>query len=65
MKQYFIYCMLTLLLPFAAISQNGTVQNAAIPKDAPVNVTMTDFKDNVLNNEIVVIKRKRIPGLNR
>jgi OOP family OmpA-OmpF porin len=58
MKQYFIYCLLTLVLPVAAISQNGTVQNAAIPKDAPVNVTMTDFKDNVLNNEIVVFKSK-------
>ena len=58
MKQYFIYSLLTLLLPFAAISQNGTVQNAAIPKDAPVNVTMTDFKNNVLNNEIVVFKSK-------
>ena len=58
MKQYFIYCLLTLVLPFAGISQNGTVQNAAIPKDAPVNVTMTDFKNNVLNNEIVVFKSK-------
>lgn len=41
-----------------AFSQNGTVQNAAIPKDAPVNVKMTDFKNNVLNNEIVVFKSK-------
>jgi outer membrane protein OmpA-like peptidoglycan-associated protein len=47
-----------LCLPFAAVSQNGTVQNAAIPKDAPVDVTMTDFKNNVLNNEIVVFKSK-------
>jgi OmpA-OmpF porin, OOP family len=34
------------------------VQNASTPKDAPVNVTMTDFKGNVLNNEIVVFKSK-------
>lgn len=47
-----------LCLPVLAFSQNGTVQNAAIPKDAPVNVKMTDFKNNVLNNEIVVFKSK-------
>lgn len=54
----FFYWLLMLLLPFTGIAQNGTVQNAAIPKDAPVNVTMTDFKGNVLNNEIVVFKSK-------
>jgi outer membrane protein OmpA-like peptidoglycan-associated protein len=58
MKQYLLYFFSSLLIPFAAFSQNGTVQNAAIPKDAPVNVTMTDFKNNVLNNEIVVFKSK-------
>jgi outer membrane protein OmpA-like peptidoglycan-associated protein len=58
MRNYVIYLLLTLFVPFAAISQNGTVQNATIPKDAPVNVTMTDFKNNVLNNEIVVFKSK-------
>ena len=58
MKQYFIYCLLTLLLPFVAISQTSTVQNASTPKDAQVDVTMTDFKKNVLNNEIVVFKSK-------
>lgn len=57
-KNYFFYLLVTLLLPITAISQNGTVQNAAIPKDAPVNVTMTDFKNNALNNEIVVFKSK-------
>ena len=58
MKQKLFYWLLSAVLPFAAISQTGTVQNAAIPKDAPVNVTMTDFKGNVLNNEIVVFKSK-------
>ena len=58
MKHYIFYLLLTLFAPFAAASQNGTVQNAAIPKDAPVDVTMTDFKNNVLNNEIVVFKSK-------
>ncbi len=58
MLQKCFYALLTLLLPIAAISQTGTVQNAAIPKDAPVDVTMTDFKGNLLNNEIVVFKSK-------
>jgi OOP family OmpA-OmpF porin len=57
-KHYIFYLLLALFLPFAAVSQTGTVQNASIPKDAPVNVTMTDFKNNVLNNEIVVFKSK-------
>jgi OmpA-OmpF porin, OOP family len=58
MKKYFFYLLAAFILPVAAISQSGTVQNASIPKDAPVNVTMTDFKNNVLNNEIVVFKSK-------
>lgn len=58
MKNYFFYVLLTLMVPFAASSQPGTVQNAAIPKDAPVNVRMTDFKNNPLNNEIVVFTSK-------
>lgn len=58
MKKYIYYLLFTLLIPIAAISQNGTVQNAAIPKDAQVDVTMTDFKNNILNNEIVVFKSK-------
>lgn len=56
MKQYLLYFLLVMALPFSAIGQNGTVQNAAIPKDAPVNVMMTDFKNIPLNNEIVVFK---------
>jgi OOP family OmpA-OmpF porin len=58
MKHYIFYLLLTLFVPFAVVSQNGTVQNANTPKDAQVNVTMTDFKKNVLNNEIVVFKSK-------
>lgn len=50
--------LVLLVLPFTAFSQNGNVQNAAVPKDAPVNVTMTDFKGNILNNEIVIFKSK-------
>lgn len=58
MKHYIFSLLLIASLPFAALSQNGTVQNANTPKDAQVNVTMTDFKKNVLNNEIVVFKSK-------
>jgi OmpA-OmpF porin, OOP family len=58
MKKYLFYLLTAFVLPVAAISQTGTVQNASTPKDAPVNVTMTDFKNNVLNNEIVVFKSK-------
>lgn len=58
MKIYLLQVLVTLLLPFTAFSQSGTVQNAAVPKDAAVNVTMTDFKNNILNNEIVVFKSK-------
>lgn len=39
--------------------QNNTgsqVQDASIPKDAPVDVFMTDFKKNILPNEIVVFR---------
>ncbi len=58
MKKNLFNILVGSLLPVIAFSQNGTVQNAAIPKDAPVNVKMTDFKNNVLNNEIVVFKSK-------
>ncbi|MBS1510463.1 MAG: OmpA family protein [Bacteroidetes bacterium] len=57
MKTKVLSVLLWFLLPCFAMAQ-GNVQNAAIPKDAPVNVTMTDFKNNVLNNEIVVFKSK-------
>jgi OOP family OmpA-OmpF porin len=58
MKRQYFYFLLALMIPFAGFSQNGNVQNASIPKDAPVDVTLTDFKNNVLNNEIVVFKSK-------
>ncbi len=53
MKQKIFYLLTVLMVPLFLFSQ---VQNAAIPKDAPVNVTMTDFKGNILNNEIVVFR---------
>ena len=58
MNQKLLYLLFTFLLPFIGYGQNGSVQNANIPKDAPVNVRLTDFKNNVLNNEIVNFKSK-------
>lgn len=58
MKQHYFYFLFVLLMPFAVFGQTGNVQNANIPKDAAVNVRLTDFKGNVLNNEIVVFKSK-------
>ncbi len=58
MNSKLIGFLFIMVLPVVAFCQNGTVQNAAIPKDAPVNVKMTDFKNNPLNNEILVFKSK-------
>ncbi len=58
MKQKILSSLIVLLTPFIVFCQNGTVQDASIPKDAPVNVRLTDFKNNVLNNEIVIFKSK-------
>lgn len=56
MNQKLLYVLFTFLLPFISYSQNGTVQNSNIPKDAPVNVTMADFKNNLLPHEIVIFR---------
>jgi len=53
-----IIYLLLFLIPVFAKAQTSPVQNAAIPKDAPVNVSVTDFKKNPLSNEIVVFKSK-------
>ena len=58
MKHKILSSLIVLLTPLIVFCQNGTVQNAAIPKDAPVNVKLTDFKNNILNNEIVIFKSK-------
>jgi outer membrane protein OmpA-like peptidoglycan-associated protein len=47
---------LIFVLPFLVSAQTNVVQNGAIPKDAPVDVTVTDFKDNVRTNEIIVFR---------
>src|SRR6476661_8392240 len=54
----FLPLLLIQLLPFLLSAQTN-IQNAAIPKDAQVDVNVTDFKKNPLNNEIVVLKSKK------
>jgi outer membrane protein OmpA-like peptidoglycan-associated protein len=58
MKHKILNSLIVLLTPFIVFCQNGTVQDASIPKDAQVNVSLTDFKNNILSNEIVIFKSK-------
>lgn len=58
MKKIYFFFVLLLLIPGISFCQNPVIQNAAIPKDAQVDVSLTDFKNNPLNNEIVVFKSK-------
>jgi flagellar motor protein MotB len=44
---------------FLTTFTHAQVQNAAVPKDAPIDVTVTDFKDNPLPNEIMIFRSKR------
>ena len=56
MKQKAILSLIVFLLPLITFCQGGNVQDASIPKDAPVDVTMTDFKGNILAREIVIFR---------
>ena len=56
MKSKLLYLLFSFLLPLTAFCQEGTVQDASIPKDAPVNVSMTDFKGRILAREIVIFR---------
>ena len=58
MKQKILSSLVVLLTPFIVFCQNGTVQNASIPKDVQVDVSLTDFKNNILDHEIVIFKSK-------
>ena len=57
MKKYF-FIIFIFLFPTFAFTQTSTVQNASIPKDAPVDVTVSDFKNNTRANEIIVFRSK-------
>lgn len=54
----FINLIFLVLLSSLGIQAQTVTQNAAIPKDAPINVAMTDFKNNVLSHEIIIFKSK-------
>ncbi|MEO6489762.1 MAG: OmpA family protein [Ferruginibacter sp.] len=58
MRSMFFYLAIC-FIPLAAIAQNSPVQNGSIPKDAGVSVTITDYKKNALNNEIIVFKSEK------
>ncbi len=58
MKQVYLFFTFLLCTPVLVFSQAGTVQNASIPKDAAVDVTVTDFNNNVLSHEIMIFKSK-------
>ncbi len=55
MKQNFFLLVLLFAMPVLTFSQ---VQNGSIPKDAQVDVTVTDFKNNPLPHEIMVFKSR-------
>ncbi len=56
MKQKIVYLFLCFVLPLGMFAQTSPVQNAAIPKDAPIDVTVSDFKNNMRSNEIIVFR---------
>lgn len=56
MKQLFFVVLLSVSVPVISFSQANPVQNASIPKDAPIDVTVSDFKNNMKANEIIVFK---------
>lgn len=58
MKRHYLGFLISMLISMTGFAQSGTIQNASIPKDAPIDVKLTDFKGNILNNEIVVFKSK-------
>jgi OmpA-OmpF porin, OOP family len=53
---FFLFFLFAFSVP--CVAQAQTVQNGAIAKDVQVNVTVTDFKDNVLPHEIMIFRSK-------
>jgi len=56
MKLKLFSALTAFIIPVLAFCQSGNVQNASIPKDAPVDVSMTDFKGKLLPHEIVIFR---------
>jgi len=59
MKNKYFFLLLAFIFPLISFAQTSPVQDGSVPKDAPVNVTITDFKKNTLNNEIVVFRSEK------
>ena len=47
------------VIPSLLLAQTGNEQNAAIPKDAPIDVSVTNFKNEMLNGEIIVFRSQK------
>lgn len=58
MKQRFLFFLL-FAFPFFAGAQTPVVQNASVPKDAPVDVSVMNFKSELLNGEIIVFRSQK------
>lgn len=54
-----LFFLLASFCSTVAFAQAPQVQNATIAKDAQVDVTVTDFKDNALPHEIMIFKSRR------
>lgn len=52
---YFIFYFIV-FMALHSVAQTAVMQNAAIPKDAPINVSVSDFKNNMRSNEIIVFR---------
>ncbi|MEI9934711.1 MAG: OmpA family protein [Ferruginibacter sp.] len=58
MKSKFVYILIAMLAPLLSMSQVTPSEPINLPKDAKIDVTLTDMNNNPLNNEIVVFKGK-------
>ncbi|HRD58054.1 MAG TPA: OmpA family protein [Ferruginibacter sp.] len=57
MKKIFLLFVCCSVIIIAVNAQtNSEVQNATIPKDAPIDVSVMDFKNNQLSHEIIVFR---------
>ncbi len=58
MKHLFFFLLLMFSLPIISFGQTPAVQNASLPKDAQVDVTVTDFTNVPLEHEIMIFRSK-------
>ncbi len=58
MKRILSYAFVLCTSPLFTLAQADSIQNASIPKDAQVDVMMTDFNNNILTHEIMVLRSR-------